>query len=114
MKLYVAGPMSGLPRFNYPVFDLVTNALRSRGYEVVSPAETELDHETATYDDFMREGLSNMLKCDGVAVIEGHLQSKGAMYECKIARDTKMPILHWAMWYDHEADEVDLVIAENK
>lgn len=41
--LYVAGPMTGIPRFNFPLFDAVSAALRGQGYTIISPAET--DHE---------------------------------------------------------------------
>jgi len=41
--LYVAGPMTGIPHFNFPLFDAVSAALRSQGYTIISPAET--DHE---------------------------------------------------------------------
>lgn len=38
---YVCGPMTNIPRFNYPLFDIVTLDLRRNTREVVSP--TELD-----------------------------------------------------------------------
>ena len=40
--VYLAGPMSGMPEFNYPAFHKVTRILRSPGYEVFSPAEHDL------------------------------------------------------------------------
>lgn len=45
MKLYVFGPMTGLPDFNYPAFDAAVKRLRSRGFEVVSPTETDARHD---------------------------------------------------------------------
>ncbi len=41
MKVYVAAPMSNVPQFNVPAIDAAANALRARGYEVVSPAELD-------------------------------------------------------------------------
>jgi hypothetical protein len=41
MKVYIAGPMTGLPQFNVPLFDHVARQLRKKGYDVVSPAELD-------------------------------------------------------------------------
>lgn len=44
-KYYLAGPMSGIPQFNFPAFDAAAADLRARGYTIVSPAELD-DEET--------------------------------------------------------------------
>jgi len=42
---YLAGPMTGLPQFNFPEFDRVAASLRSDGLNIISPAELD-DSET--------------------------------------------------------------------
>lgn len=41
MFVYLAGPMRGLPSFNFPAFDIAAARLREQGYVVFSPAERD-------------------------------------------------------------------------
>ncbi len=52
MRVYIAGPMRGLPEFNFPAFDEAAAPLRAAGHEVFSPA----DHDRST--GFDPTGLS--------------------------------------------------------
>lgn len=40
-KIYVAGPMSGLPEFNFPAFFAAEEKLRAEGWTVFNPANKE-------------------------------------------------------------------------
>lgn len=42
VTVYLAGPMSGIPEFNFPAFRLWAAVLRDLGYEVFSPAEQDI------------------------------------------------------------------------
>jgi hypothetical protein len=42
MKIYLSGPMRGVPYFNFPRFMSETVKLRADGHEVFCPAESDL------------------------------------------------------------------------
>lgn len=39
--LYIAGPMSNIPQYNFPMFEAVAVALRADGWAIVSPHEND-------------------------------------------------------------------------
>lgn len=43
MRVYLAGPMSGYPQFNFPLFYAAAASLREQGFDVVSPAEMDAE-----------------------------------------------------------------------
>lgn len=42
-KIYIAGPMTGIPYFNFPAFDRVSKILKDSFEEVFSPADHDRD-----------------------------------------------------------------------
>lgn len=83
-KVYICGPMTGLPDHNYPAFHAAEAKLLEDGYEVVSPAR--LDHsENKKWSDYMRTSIRAMLDCDTICVLPGTSASKGGTLERWIA-----------------------------
>lgn len=89
MKLYIAGPMTGLPDFNRPAFCKAAEELRAQGYEVANPAELEGD-DRDPWDLWVRKALALMLTCDAVVFLPGWRLSRGARLEHLVADELGM------------------------
>lgn len=84
MKLYLAGPMSNLPEWNFPAFHAAAAALRADGHEVINPAELNPD-TTMEWHQCMRVDIAALVTCEGIALLPGWRNSKGATLEEHIA-----------------------------
>ena len=112
-RLYVAGPMTGLPGYNYPAFDGAAALLAERGYPVENPTENEQLFKDRVgpphYTEYLRAGLAQLLRCDGVATLEGWWNSGGARWEVQTAGMLGLevrPVAEWlAMARDPESPE---------
>jgi hypothetical protein len=83
-RIYISGPMTGVPDFNFPAFNAEAARLRSMGYDVVNPEEINTDTSTP-YNECMRNDLKALLDCDTIAMLDGWMDSKGAHLEMHIA-----------------------------
>ena len=102
MKVYLAGPMRGIPEFNFPAFNDAAELLRSKGHEVFSPAEADMERhgvdissgnttgceDTAAKEHgfSLREALGIDLAwicahAEAIALLPGWENSKGAKAE---------------------------------
>ena len=101
-KMYIAGPMSGLPNFNFDAFNYWAAYWRQQGWIVFNPAQKDeeagLDPEAVkTGDDQLaikggwnfRESyqwdLNRILEADGVFFLKGWEKSTGARGEHAVA-----------------------------
>lgn len=84
-RIYIAGPMTGLPEFNVPAFRAAAVLLRLRGLEVVNPAELGGGTDKP-WEFYMRQSLKAMLDCDSICLLPGWASSRGATIECRLAQ----------------------------
>lgn len=95
-KYYLAGPMSGIPDFNFPAFKEATQALRAQGYEIISPAEMDENEGAVGMDTangipdpveywrlLARDIQAIALECDGIIFLPNWHQSRGAKLEAQ-------------------------------
>lgn len=91
-RIYISGPMTGLPDLNFPAFHAEAARLRAIGFEVVNPADLNPDPEAA-WSDCMRADIKALCDCDTLALLEGWQKSAGAHLEMHIAHRIGMEIV---------------------
>lgn len=113
-KLYLAGPMTGIPQFNFPAFFAAAEILRDNGHVVASPAEMDIqevgdgalrseDGKLAadgtaadtgyTFGDFLSRDVKLVADAvDAVACLPGWQKSKGARLEVYVALICDKPV----------------------
>lgn len=99
--VYIAGPMSGLPDYNYPAFNTAAEWLRVEGHEPLNPADTEVLNDTGeirSWDWYMRHALGMVIRADGIALLPGWETSKGATLEHLVALQLGMDIRPLKGW----------------
>ena len=124
MKLYLAGPMSGIPQFNYPAFDTAAEELREQGYEVVNPAEMDGEEvrEAAlestdgifvggmvggdTWGEMLARDVQMVAdEVDGVALLPFWGSSRGARLEVFTAILCDIPVYIYMPWETPSLEE---------
>lgn len=119
MKYYLAGPMSGYPQHNFPLFESAAAGLRGIGYDIVSPAEMESD-EIRDYvmsdedGSFTNIGAGDPLpngltwgillardvkliadECGGIILLPGWEASRGARLEAFVAASCGHDLMYY-------------------
>lgn len=119
MKLYIAGPMSGLPQDNYPAFEAAMHQLASVGYDPVSPHTVATPAEilksramglefrqTPEYASIMQRCVSLLQGCQGVALLPGWGGSQGAQREVTVAAMRGLVAHRLDVWVEMASDLV--------
>ena len=91
MRVYISGPMTGLPQLNFPAFHAAASELRARRYEVVNPAEINPDG-ALSWAQCMRADIKALCDCEALALLPGWERSKGAHLELHLAHRLDMQI----------------------
>jgi nucleoside 2-deoxyribosyltransferase len=96
--IYIAGPMTGYPEFNFPAFDKAKETLKQNGWEVLSPAD--IDREMGfdptgktgnealpigMFENIVRRDVEAILQSDSIYMLSGWQNSRGARAELGVA-----------------------------
>jgi hypothetical protein len=113
MKIYLAGPMRGIPNFNFPAFFAAAATLRTEGHEVFCPAERDIARHggvditnedgseaqaEADHGFSLREALHDDLvwickEAEAIALLPGWETSKGVAAEKATAEALHLPLI---------------------
>ncbi len=97
-RIYVAGPMTGLPEHNFPAFHATASLLRAAGCEVVNPASNFGGRTDLPRPIYLRVDVALLLGCDAVVMLPGWRNSRGAKLEYLLARELGMPVIDSQTW----------------
>lgn len=99
-SIYIAGPMTGYPRYNFDAFDEARNDLE-RDWEVISPADMDRDlgfdpDKSEVTPEFLREAMRRdigaIMHVDALYALAGWEKSKGASAEVALAKWRGIPV----------------------
>jgi hypothetical protein len=97
--IYISGPMTGLPEYNYPAFFKAAKALSGAGYrQIINPAANALPVD-APWAEHLRRDLVHLLTLRAnVAALDGWEHSKGAALEVHNARALGQHVYPLSYW----------------
>ncbi|MBF4433218.1 DUF4406 domain-containing protein [Vibrio anguillarum] len=90
-KIYIAGPMTGLPEFNKPEFFKAEFKLSCDNYTVLNPA---ILPDGLQHHEYMEICLPMVRVSSAVYMLKGWEKSKGAVMEHEYAKDLRLEITY--------------------
>lgn len=105
MKLYLSGPITGIVGYREN-FAQTEKYLNDLGYDTINPAELDMGADV-THEQYMKRDIKLLVgseAVDGLVLLPGWVNSKGAVIEVVTARATGMPIFQL---FGHDLLEVE-------
>jgi uncharacterized protein DUF4406 len=104
MNVYIAGPMTGYPRYNFPAFDNAQIRWSEAGHQVTTPAgitrqywieqfgrtfspdRDRCDYGSREMCDLLTRDLAAVCRADAIVLLPGWAGSKGCAVELATAK----------------------------
>ncbi|SIR65551.1 protein of unknown function [Aeromonas sp. RU39B] len=94
-KVYISGPMSGLPDYNRPAFNEEAQRLQAIGHVPLNPA---ILPDGLTQTEYMQLCMPMLMMAEHVIMLPGWERSAGAFAEhalaIKLGKPVILPVLH--------------------
>lgn len=104
VRVYIAGPISGLPDGNRPAFAAAADMIRRIGAEPIDPHHVSDMAGVTTWRDCMIADLAELIHADAVFLLPGWSLSRGAKIEADLALALAIPNFqsheHLASWLE--------------
>jgi hypothetical protein len=100
-RVYISGPITGMPNDNREAFKEAARVLEDLGYDPVNPFDVGVNvtpGQPTTWADCLRADLRALLDCQGVALLPGHDKSQGSNLEAYVARSLGMEVMLLEDW----------------
>lgn len=93
-KVYISGPITGTDDY-IERFEKAENDLKSQGYSVINPAKVNSNlPEDTTWNEYMKMSLCMLSMCDGIYMLKGWKESRGANMELIRAKEFFFKVLY--------------------
>lgn len=80
-RVYIAGPMRGLPNLNKDAFYIAERNWRKAGWLVVNPAKLDSTADDLSFAACMRRDIKKIMVCHALAILPGIEASEGGNIE---------------------------------
>lgn len=108
MNVYIAGPMGGVPEWNYPAFFEREEQLHALGHTVINPARNFSGRTDLPWHVFIGRAMLQVAKeADAIDFLPDWHNSRGARIEYLIARSRNLPFITRV-----KSKELDAIVAK--
>jgi hypothetical protein len=91
MKIYISGPISGLPNYNFEAFREAEENIAEKGHVAINP-HTVCTNISGGWDEYMRADIRALMTANAILMLPGWEKSRGAIIEFWLATELGMRV----------------------